>query len=58
MNNPIDIDGQHAAALRFGETRAQAQLATLLTFRLHPNGFTNRDLRIHLAGLLGADPST
>jgi hypothetical protein len=30
----------------------------VLTFRLHPNGFTNRDLRIHTAGLLGADPNT
>jgi hypothetical protein len=34
INNPIDADGQHAAALRFGDPRAQALLATLLTFRL------------------------
>ncbi len=58
VTNPVDVDGQHAAALRFGDPRAQALLATLLTFRLHPNGFTNRDLRTHLAGLLGADPDT
>src|SRR4051812_43362842 len=58
VNNPIDVNGQHAAALRFGDPRSQALLATLLTFRLHPNGFTNRDLRTHLAGLLGADPDT
>jgi hypothetical protein len=58
VNNPVDIDGQHTAALRFGDPRAQALLATLLTFRLHTNGFTNRDLRIHLTGLLGADPTT
>jgi hypothetical protein len=58
VNNPIDVDGQHAAGLRFGDARAQALLSTLLTFRLQPNGFTNADLRTHLAGLLGADPST
>jgi hypothetical protein len=58
VTTPVDIDGQHAAALRFGDPRSQALLATLLTFRLHPGGFTNRDLRIHLAGILGADPDT
>jgi hypothetical protein len=58
VNNPINIDGQHAAGLRFGDPRAQALLSTLLTFRLQPNGFTNRDLRTHLARLLGADPRT
>jgi hypothetical protein len=58
VNHPVDVDGQHAAALRFGDPRSQALLATLLTFRLHPNGFTNHDLRTHLAGLLGADPDT
>jgi hypothetical protein len=58
VTNPVDINGQHAAALRFGDPRSQALLATLLTFRLHPHGFTNADLRTHLAGLLGADPNT
>jgi hypothetical protein len=58
LNNPIDLNGQHAAALRFGDARAQALLSTLLTFRLHPNGFTNADLRTHLAGLLGVDANT
>lgn len=58
VNNPIEVDGQHAAALRFGDPRAQALLSTLLVFRLHPHGFTSRDLRTHLTGLLGADPDT
>ena len=58
VTGPIDVDGQHAAGLPFGDPRAQALLATLLTFRLHPGGFTNADLRIHLAGLLGANPDT
>jgi hypothetical protein len=58
LTNPTDTGGQHAAGLRFGDPRAQALLATLLTFRLQPDGFTNRDLRTHLASLLGADPTT
>ena len=58
VNNPVEVDGQHAAGLRFGDARAQALLSTLLTFRLQPNGFTNADLRTHLAGLLGTDPRT
>jgi hypothetical protein len=58
LTNPIDVGGQHAAGLRFGDRRAQALLSTLLTFRLQPNGFTNADLRTHLAGLLGANPNT
>jgi hypothetical protein len=58
ITNPVDVDGQHAAALRFGDPRAQALLATLLAFRLQPNGFTNRDLRNHVTGLLAADPNT
>jgi hypothetical protein len=44
-----DIAGQHAAGLRFGDPRAQALLAVLLVFRLQPGGFTNADLRTHLA---------
>jgi hypothetical protein len=55
---PADIGGQRAAGLRFGDPRAQALLAVLLVFRLHPNGFTNADLRAHLTSLLGADPTT
>jgi hypothetical protein len=58
VTNPVNIDGKHAAGLRFGDRRAQALLTTLLTFRLQPNGFTNADLRTHLTGLLGADPNT
>jgi hypothetical protein len=48
--------GQHAAALRFGDPRAQALLAVLLIFRLQPDGFTNTDLRTHLTQLLGTNP--
>ena len=44
--------------MRFGDPRAQALLAVLLVFRLHPNGFTNADLRTHLAQFLGLNPTT
>jgi hypothetical protein len=50
---PTDVAGQHAAGLRFGDPRAHALLAVLLVFRLQPDGFTNADLRAHLAQLLG-----
>jgi hypothetical protein len=55
---PAVIDGQRAAALRFGDPRVHALLSALVVFRLLPNGFTNRDLRAHLAPLLGVPPST
>ena len=40
-------------ALPFDATRTQALLAALVVFRLLPHGFRNRDLRAHLAPLLG-----
>ena len=55
---PTNTGGQHAAGLRFGDPRAHALLAVLLIFRLHANGFSNADLRHHLAQMLGADPTT
>jgi hypothetical protein len=54
---PIRVANQRAAALRFGDPRVQALLSVLPVFRLLPNGFSNRDLRAHLAPLLGQDPS-
>jgi hypothetical protein len=56
VTEPTTISGQHAAGLRFGDPRAQALLAVLLIFRLHPHGFTNADLRNHLTRMLGMDP--
>jgi hypothetical protein len=50
---PLDLDGRRTAALRFGDARVHALLAALVVFRLLPNGFTNRDLRAHVAPLLG-----
>jgi hypothetical protein len=52
----IHDDGSRTAGLRFTDRRAQALLSTLCIFRLLPAGFTNRDLRTHLAPLLGKHP--
>lgn len=45
--------GTRIPGLRFTDQRAQALLTALCVFRILPNGFTNRDLRTHLAPLLG-----
>jgi len=55
---PVVVGGQRASALSFADPRAQALLQLLPLFRLLPDGFQNRDLRPHLATLLGQDPST
>ena len=36
LQQPIDIDGQHASALRFGDSRVQALFAVLVIFSLQP----------------------
>ena len=53
---PIDVDGQHAAALRFDDPRVQALFASLVLFVLQFRGFSNKDLRGPLARLLGLRP--
>jgi hypothetical protein len=57
ITRPREIDGQRAAALRFEQERVQALLSALVVFSLLPAGFSNRDLRAHLAPLLGLGPS-
>ena len=57
VTHPITVDGQRAAALRFEQDRVQALLSALVVFSLLPMGFSNRDLREHLAPLLGLAPS-
>lgn len=54
---PANVEGQRGPALRFGDPRVQALLSVLVVFRLLPVGFSNRDLREHLAPLLGLDPA-
>jgi hypothetical protein len=55
--DPVTVGNQRAAALPFDSARTQALLTALIVFRLLPHGFRNRDLRAHLAPLLGLDPS-
>ena len=48
------VGDRRASALRFGDPRVQALLATLLAFRLLPAGFANRDFREHAGPLFEA----
>ena len=54
---PIEVDGQRASALRFGDPRVQALFAVLTVFSLQLRGFTNQEMRLLLAQLLGLDPT-
>jgi hypothetical protein len=56
LNRSATVDHQRASALRFGDPRVMALLSALLLYRLLPRGFQNRDLRQHVAPLLGLDP--
>jgi len=53
IHHPIEHDGQRGAGLRFGDPRVLALLSALVLFRLLPRGFSNCDLREHVAPLLG-----
>lgn len=55
VHGPVEVGGQRASALRFGDHRVMALLSALLIFRLLPRGFTNRDLRDNVAAILGLD---
>ena len=55
---PVEVDGQRASALRFGDPRVQALFAGLAVFSLQLQGFTNAELRALLAPMLGLDPAT
>ena len=52
----ISPAGTRTAGMPITSPRVQALLAALCVFRLLPDGFTNRDLRTHLAPLLGLTP--
>jgi hypothetical protein len=56
VHSPRIVAGQRAPALRFGDPRVVALLAAMLIFRLLPRGFSNQDLREHMAPLLGIRP--
>lgn len=52
----ISPAGTRTAGMPVTSNRVQALLTALCVFRLLPHGFTNRDLRTHLAPLLGLHP--
>jgi hypothetical protein len=56
IHQPVTVDGQRGSALRFGDRRVLALLSALVMFRHLPQGFTNQDLREHIAQLLGLLP--
>src|SRR4029077_15570286 len=53
VNEPVEVEGQRASALRFADPIVLALLSALLVFRLLPRGFANRELRDHWAPLMG-----
>jgi hypothetical protein len=53
VNQPVEVHGQRASALRFADVAVQALLSAMLVFRLLPRGFSNRELRDHWAPLMG-----
>jgi hypothetical protein len=57
VTGPREVDGQRASALRWGDPLVMALFSVLLLFRMLPCGFRSRDLREHVAPLLGDDPS-
>jgi hypothetical protein len=56
ITRPVTVDDQRAAALHFPDERVQALLNAIVLFCLLPRGFSNRDLRNHVAPLLGKQP--
>ena len=54
---PAEVDGQRASALRFGDKRVQALFTVLAVFSFQLRGFTNSEMRVLLAQLLGFDPA-
>jgi hypothetical protein len=58
VNEPVQVNGQRASALRFADPMVLALFSALLVFRLLPRGFSNRELRNHWAPLLGKTPQS
>lgn len=55
---PIEVDGQRASALHFGDPRTQALFAAIVLFGRQTRGFDNQQLCSHLASLFGLDYTT
>ena len=51
----VDAEGRRTPALRFGDPRVMALAGALCQTLLAATGFTNKNLRVLIAGLLGSD---
>src|ERR1700704_3834299 len=51
----VDAAGRRTPALRFGDPRVMALTGALCQTLLAATGFTNKNLRVLIAGLLGSD---
>ena len=58
VTQPVLVQEQRAAGLRYADPRVQALLSALLGFSLLVRGFTNRQLRERMAGLFGQPPDS
>jgi DNA-binding PadR family transcriptional regulator len=56
VHRPVIVQGQRVPGLRFLDPRVLALFMALVVFRLLPQGFTARELRQHVAPLLGKAP--
>lgn len=57
VTRPQVVGRQRVSALPFADPRVQALFSVLVLYCLLPNGFANKDVRAHLAPLLGLEPS-
>lgn len=57
VHRPAVVDDRRASAMRFGGPRLQALLATLLAFRLLPEGFANRETLEHVDACSNRTPA-
>lgn len=58
VTSPKQVGKQRVSALPYADALVLTLFQLLLLFRLLPCGFRNKELREHLAPLLGQDPST
>jgi hypothetical protein len=58
LNQPAVTGARRVPGLHFGDPRVHALLAAIVICRLQPDGFSNRELREHLAPLLGLGAPT
>jgi hypothetical protein len=57
LTHPVVLDTHRAAALHLGDRRVLALMQTLCLVALNPTGFRHREIRGHVAQLLGRPPA-